>query len=327
MKRTITILSFLLLLIACTPYGVTKVNLRKAFRQKTSAKDLYARVDVIPLRVPEGVRIGPEETMLEVAADRFFLLNQEKDTILVFDGAGEYLTAIRSEEPVIDFSPYLDRALTVLTAHAITEYAIRDGSTLGNYPIRDNDIDLQCATRIGEQWIDLLGSKAGKAYGCVYYVDQKRLGSSEMMSSLHSVMPASEVQDSRYFHDRDSCYMFMSQSGLIFKFNRDLYFAGLAFEPDFGKEEIHFINAQKAGNSFYLAFEKDGESGVLVCNFKNGKYKAVRKTKEGTVFPLGVIRDGVNYYCCPARRLEEFVLPGTVTLPEDTEYILLKYTL
>lgn len=55
MKRTITILSFLLLLIACTPYGVTKVNLRKAFRQKTSAKDLYARVDVIPLRVPEGV--------------------------------------------------------------------------------------------------------------------------------------------------------------------------------------------------------------------------------------------------------------------------------
>lgn len=327
MKRTITILSCLLLLIACTPNGVTKVNLRKAFRQKTSAKDLYARVDIIPLRVPDWTRIGQGETLLEVAEDRLFLLNQEKDTILVFDGAGEYVTAIRSEEPVIDFSPYLDRALTVLTAHAITEYAIRDGSVLGSYPIRDNDIDLRCATRIGEEWIDLLGSKAGKAYGCVYYVDQKRLGSSEMMASLHSVMPASEVQDSRYFQDRDSCYMFMSRSGLIFKFNREQYFAGLAFEPDFGKEEIHFINAQKAGDCFYLAFEKDGESGVLVCNFKNGKYKAVRRTKEGTVFPLGVIRDGVNYYCCPARRLEEYVLFGTVTLPKDTEYILLKYTL
>ncbi len=46
-----------------------------------------------------------------------------------------------------------------------------------------------------------------------------------------------------------------------------------------------------------------------------------------TVFPLGVIRDGVNYYCCQALRLEEHVLPGTVTLPKDTEYILLKYTL
>lgn len=138
------------------------MDLRKAFRQKTVAKDLYERVDVIPFRVPEGVRIDPEETMLEVMEDRIFLLNQEKDTILVFDGAGEYITAIRSEEPVIDFSPYLDQALTVLTVHTITEYAIRDGSALRNYPIRDNDIDLKCAPGLANNGLTCSAARPGK---------------------------------------------------------------------------------------------------------------------------------------------------------------------
>ena len=46
--------------------------------------------------------------------------------------------------------------------------------------------------------------------------------------------------------------------------------------------------------------------------------------REGFVFPLGVIRDGVNYYCCPAQKLKDFV---SADAPETADYYLLKYTL
>ena len=74
----------------------------------------------------EQAAIGQGETLLEVAADRFFLL--DKNEILVFDGTGDYLTTIRSSEKIIDFSAYGDRVLDVLTEGAITEYDIKDGS-------------------------------------------------------------------------------------------------------------------------------------------------------------------------------------------------------
>ena len=165
MKRMISILSCLLL-VACTPSVVVKVDLRKAFRQKTAAKDLYTRVDVIPLRVPEEVRIGQGETLLEVAADRFFLL--DKNEILVFDGTGDYLTTIRSSEKIIDFSAYGDRVLDVLTEGAITEYDIKDGSHLETYPIRDNDVILTSVAKVDDDSIDMSGYLDGTAYDCGY---------------------------------------------------------------------------------------------------------------------------------------------------------------
>ena len=50
----------------------------------------------------------------------------------------------------------------------------------------------------------------------------------------------------------------------------------------------------------------------------------ITKVNLRTVFPLGVIRDGVNYYCCPAQKLKDFV---SADAPETADYYLLKYTL
>lgn len=309
MKRIGILLLAGLLAASCVHNGSNelKMNIDKALKRPVKCAELYAKADVIPLRVPEGFRAGQGETLLEVAADRFFLLNQEKDAILVFDGAGGYVTAIRSAEPVIDFSPYQDRALAVLTEHAITEYAIRDGSFLGSYQIQSNGIDLRCVSRLNENEIYMLGSRDGDAYYCSYFIDRKQFGSEKFPAIMSPVFPASEVQDSRYFHDGQRCLCFLSRSGVAFAYDAALSLGWPALIPDFGKEEMRFTNVQKTGDRFYYAFERDGESGVVVCNPKTRKYQALRKTEEGTAFPLGVVHAGSNYYCCPATRLPEFL--------------------
>ena len=298
-----------LLAVSCgqDDFNRINVNVDKALKRPVKCAELYAKADVIPLRVPDGIRAGQGEMRLEVAADRFFLLNPEKDEILVFDGAGGYVTTIRSAEPVIDFSPYRDRTLTVLTAHAITEYATGDGAVQGNYPIQDNDVDLRCVTRLNENEILMLGSKDGEAYSCSYSIERKRFYSEKFPAVLIPVFPASEVLDSRYFYDGKRCNCFLSSSGVVFAYDAASGFGWPALIPDFGKAEIRITNVQKTGERYYFAFERDGESGVVVCDPGNGKYKAFRKTEEGTVFPLGVIYAGSNYYCCPAARLPEFL--------------------
>lgn len=327
MKRILILLFAGLLAVSCEPANpdATKVHIDKALKRPVKSVELYAKADVIPLRVPEGFRAGQGETLLEVAADRFFLLNQEKDAILVFNFAGEFVTAIRSAEPVIDFSPYQDRALDVLTEHAITEYAIGDGSTLTRYPIQDNDVELRCATRLNENEFFVLGSKDRNAYSGGYLVNRKRFYIEPFPGGLHSIVPASDVQNTRFFHDGNDAFEFLSQSGVIFALDAPSGFAYLALVPDFGKKAIHFTNVQKSGGQFYYAFEREDASGVLVCDRKTGACKVFRKTEKEPAFPLGVIYAGCNYCCCPAARLPEFLPDAPADGGEGP--VIIRYTL
>lgn len=322
MKRIVSILSCLFL-VACMPTDVKKVDLRKAFRHKTAAKDLYTCVDVIPLRVPEGVRLGQEETRLEVAADRFFLL--DKNEILIFDGAGDYVASIECGEKIIDFSAYQDRILDVLTAGAITEYDIQDGSLLDTYPIRDNDVTLVSVVRVDEDTIDMAGYRDGIVHDCGYLFDRANIYTVPRPVAdyrVNAYIPAVEMQNSRFFRSDGVVYGFLSRSGQIDRYTGNDFIIP-SYSWDFGKWSPVFTNAQMLGDRIFLAFELDGNDYVFVYNLKNGKYRVV----ESDTFPLGVIYSGANYYCCPTRRLEEYVPTGTVTLPKDIEYILLKFTL
>jgi len=327
MRRICFLLLAGLLAVSCgqDDFNRLKINVDKALKRPVRCAELFVKADVIPLRVPDGIRVGQGETLLEVATDRFFLLNQERDAILVFDGAGECVTVLRSTEPVIDFSPYRDQVLTVLTAHTITEYAIQDGTVLASYPIQSDGFNLRCVARINDDSIYQLGDKDGKAYYFSYLISKRSFFPTKLPSSLNSTMEASETQSSRYFHDGDRCYSFLTQSGRIFGYDASSGFSWIDFIPDFGKAEIRLTNAQKTGNHTYYAFERNGESGVLVCNYGNGMYKAVRKTVEGSVFPLGVIYAGNNYYCCPAARLPEFLPDAPANGGE--EHVIIRYAL
>ena len=298
MKRAVLILLTALLAVSCVGRSEkVKVNIDKALKKQVDGRKLYSEATVIPLHCPEGMTVGQEEKMvLDVAADRFFLLNQNE--ILVFNGAGDYVTSITSEEKIIDFSAYRDQVLDVLTAGAITEYDIKDGSLLETYPIQDNDVILTSVARVDDDSIDMTGYLDGTAYDCGYIVNRAYFYSVARPApdylATHAHIPAEEMQHSRFFRCDGIVYNFLCKSGWIFRYtNNDFIFP--AQEWDFGKRSLTFTNAQKTTDRIYLAFELDGKDYVLVYNTGSGKYNVV----ENKTFPLGVIYDGSNYHCRP----------------------------
>ena len=298
MRRAILILLTALLAVSCVGRSErVKVDIDKALKKQVDGRKLYSEATVIPLHCPEGMTVSLEgKVVLDVAADRFFLLG--RNGILVFNGAGDYVTSISSEEPIIDFSVYRDRVLDVLTAGAITEYDIKDCSLLETYPIRDNDVILTSIARVDDDSISMTGFRDGNAYDCGYLVDRARLYAGPRPApdylASHAYVPAEEMQHSRFFHCDGFVYNFICKSGWIFRYTND-DFIFPAQEWDFGKRSLTFTNAQKTNDRIYLAFKLDGKDYVLVYNQGNGKYNAV----ESKTFPLGVIYDGSNYHCRP----------------------------
>ena len=294
MQRAVIFLLTALLAVSCLGRSERiKVDIDKALKKQVDVRKLYTETTEIPLRCPEGMIFGQDgKVVLEVAADRFFLL--DRNGILVFNGAGDYVTTISSEEPIIDFSAYRDRVLDVLTSGTITEYDIKDGTLLKTYPIRDNDVHLTSIAKVEDDAFHMTGYLDGTAYDCGYLVDQARFYSGPRPAAdypvSHAYVPAAEMKTSRFFRSGEEVFNFCSRSGEIDRYGN--YFICVPYQWDFGKRSLTFTNAQKTEDRIYLAFDLDGKDYVLVYNLGNGKYNVV----ESKTFPLGVIYDGSNYF-------------------------------
>ena len=70
-----------------------------------------------------------------------------------------------------------------------------------------------------------------------------------------------------------------------------------------------FTNVQRTDERVYLAYEADGQEGVLVYDVARKSGKAISQTVEGLAFPLGVIYAGSNYFCCSAEELSRYLPP------------------
>ena len=300
MKRFFILLSVGLMAVSCWGHSDRlKVDIDKALKHPGRAQDVYAEAVAIPLHGPEGITLGQEIGLLDVAADRFFLLDKEENEILLFDRNGECVTQITMADTVVDFSVYRDLVLDVLTEDAITEYSATDGAFLAKYPIQDNDVMLKRVARVTEDGFFMLGTKDGYAYDGSYLISKNHFYPAARPApdylSTHSFVPASECQNSRFFRCDGIVYSFGSRSGQIAQYTED-YFICVPYEWDFGKRAPVFTNAQKTTGKIYLAFALDGKEYVLVYNLNNRKYKVV----EYDTFPLGVIYAGRNYYLSPA---------------------------
>ena len=300
MKRFFILLSVGLMAVSCWGHSDRlKVDIDKALKHPGRAQDVYAEAVAIPLHGPEGITLGQEIGLLDVAADRFFLLDKKKNEIVIFDRNGECVTQITMADTVVDFSVYRDLVLDVLTEDAITEYSATDGAFLAKYPIQDNDVMLKRAARVTEDGIFVLGTKDGYAYDGSYLISKNHFYPAARPApdylSTHSFVPASECQNSRFFRCDGIVYSFGSRSGQIAQYTDD-FFICVPYEWDFGKRAPVFTNAQKTTGKIYLAFALDGKEYVLVYNLNNRKYKVV----EYDTFPLGVIYAGRNYYFSPA---------------------------
>ena len=303
MKHFCSILLAGLLAFSCgrSHSNLLKVNVDKALKYGVCARDLYAQADEIPLHYPGEMVLRPQENVvMDVAADRFFLLDRESNAILAFDWNGAYVTSIGSVETIIDFSVYRGEILDVLTESAITEYAAKDGALLESYPIQNNGMTLKCLARVDEDSFAMLGCQGGRAYDCGYIIGKTGFYSVALHAAsdylvTRSFVPDSEVRNSRFFRYDGSVFRFLSESGEIDGYTGD-DFIWPAYVWDFGKVELCFTNAQKTADRLYLAFVLNGHDYVLVYNLTDKKNKVVRHSD----FPLGVIRDGYNYSCQPS---------------------------
>ncbi|MBR6859205.1 MAG: hypothetical protein IKM89_07335 [Bacteroidales bacterium] len=302
MKRLFIILCVGLTALSCWSRSDRfKVDIDKALKHPGRAQDVYAETVSIPLQGLEGIALGQEIRLLDVTADRFFLLDKEKNEILIFDWNGQCATMIAMADSVIDFSVYRDRVLDVLTEEAIIEYSTTDGTFLAEYPIRDLDVMLKRVARVTEDGIFMLGTQDGYAYDVSYLISKSRFypaarPASDYLST-HAFVPASECQNSRFFRCDGIVYSFGSRSGQIAQYTDD-YFICVPYQWDFGKRAPVFTNVQKTTGKIYLAFALDGKDYVLVYNLDNRRYKVV----DYDTFPLGVIYAGRNYYFSPADR-------------------------
>ena len=302
MKRLFIILCVGLTALSCWSRSDRfKVDIDKALKKRVDARELYSEVSAIPLRFPDRKTFGEEIRLLDVAADRFFLLDGGKKEILVFDWDGEYVTTIAVADSILDFSVYRDRVLDVLTKDAITEYSTTDGAFLAKYPVRDLDVMLKRVARVTEDGIFMLGTQDGYAYDVSYLISKSRFYPAARPApdylSTHAFVPASEFQNSRFFRCEGIVYSFGSRSGQIARYTDD-YFICVPYQRDFGKRAPVFTNAQKTAGKIYLAFALDGKDYVFVYNLDNRRYKVV----DYDTFPLGVIYAGRNYYFSPADR-------------------------
>lgn len=294
-KRFLSVLLSGLLLVSCGLGGsdALKVNIDRALKHPAGARDVYAEVEAIPLQCPEGTSLE-QAGMLDVAANRFFLLDEGKNAIEVFDRNGEYVTTIAVADTIVDFTIYRDEILEVLTQNAIADYSATDGSLLAEYPFENKGVALKCLGRVDGDSIFMLGSKDGLAYSCGYIIGGIGFYSEAIPAADYLItrrrVPAEEVEHSSFFRCGDSVYSFLSQSGEIQKYEGN-DFACVPYQWDFGKRQPIFTNVQKTVDRLYLAFELEGEDAVLIYNLKSKQYKAVPQSE----FPLGVIYDGCNY--------------------------------
>lgn len=302
------------------------VNINKALKKQVSTHDLYSQASVITLHYPGLTTIGQDSrTVLDIAHDRFFILDKGKNEILVFDGEGAFLTSITSTEVIIDFSVYKNDILDVLTSMAITEYSTRDCSLLKTYPINDNNVILTSVAKVDDDTIGMTGFLNGRAFDCGYVI-----GKIGFYTVINDFFSAAEYQNCRFFHSNDSTFNFCSRSGEI-EFYRGDDFVFPWYDWDFGKLSPCFTNVQKTTDRIYLAFQLDGDDYTLVYNLNDGKYQVVMQTIEGVSFPLGVFFDGCNYYCTLSSRLLEFLpsdyLDDNKVISTGDNPVLIRYSL
>ncbi len=296
MKRVGLFLLTGLLAAACGPgrFDPLKVNLDRALKHPAGARDVYTEATAIPLHCPAGMDPGQELRLLDVAPDRFILLDDGKNEIWIFNWNGDFVTAIGREATMLDGSVYGDQVLTVLTEDAILEYSTADGAFLVEYPVRDKDVMWKSVARATENGIFMIGVRDGTAYGGGYLIDRDYYYSEAwhapdyLVSRAH--LPADEVENSRFFRCGDTVYSFLSRSGQIDKYSED-YFVCVPYEWDFGKRHPVFTNVQKTADRLYLAFEMEEERAVLIYDLKSHRYKTVLQS----AFPLGIIYNGCNY--------------------------------
>lgn len=322
---------------ACSNSPTIKVDLKKAQKSRIEMTSLCVSVDAVQLSFPDSLRPeSPKACRLAVAEDGFYVLNEQKNRIDCFSTSGSYRSSIIPESGITDFFVTDKEAIDVLSENAILIY---NPGTLGlekRIPLTDSLLILGSIGRRKDDpfshtdVIELHGMKDGTDCICEYFLNDNKLFITPNPEPIDAQNLASAVADSRFFSSGDGLYFMYAHSG-------DIWRSSAFFSPeycwDFRDDDtgaISFRNAQMSDNRLYMSLEADGSCWLLIADRATGRHFTVTTMRDGTSFPLGVIKNNTNYYLCTAKEAGSHYSQGMIDpdlLKEETNPVILKYKL
>lgn len=305
------------------------IDLRKVSDGKMPIHDLYDTIEVVALEdAPGGLPLSD----LSVTEDRFFLKGGDR-LILSYRQDGSLADSLNPGKAIVDYSIYQDRILDILFDREMRAYRLPDLS-LSDRRTLDTVVTPTRLARRSDNVMDLPGYKDEKNYLCEYYFDTKKYYASPGRPKGERTKHI--VKGMRFLYSKGKLLLLHPDSGWLWACEEFTYvFLSLDFKQREGDTlEIPF--AQVTGQKAYYTVSLNGEGHFLIYDRETRKGRLFKTTREGLSLPLGEIRDGINYFCCPAADLPRYLTRDVLT-PEsasamdatirDGGYALIKYHL
>lgn len=311
MKRLFQLLIFLFLLSSCTSgkkeyYDVDMTNVHYGRLRMSS---LCSGIEILPLAG------GPENeaplalSKMSVTAYGYLFLDSE-GRIISYGPDGRYASHIKYQYPFEDYSVYKDRTVDAFGNNHLLEYDLKDFTLTRATQLTNHDASFYGIMRCMDNLIALSGCKDGIACQGEYYTDTGRFYIIKYPVPTLTNDISLTMSSSCWFRSAGQTYLFFANTG-------DIWYRGLFSSPQYrwrykGYEPgpADFKNVQMTQKKIYSAFLKDEKPHLLVFDRFKEKVIVMRGTHECVDFPLGVIRDNVNYYCCHSRDLADFTVPS-----------------
>ncbi len=308
------------------------IDLRKVSDGKVPIHDLYDTIEVVALEdAPGGLPLSD----LSVTADRFFFKGGDR-LILSYRQDGSLADSLNPGKAIVDYSIYQDRILDILFDGEIRAYRIPDLS-LSRRSTLDTVVTPTRLARRAENVMNLTGYKELKDYLCEYYFDTNKFYASPRIYDFEQPEQARTIaQRMRYFYVDDKLIYLDPACGWLWLSGEFCFgYLWLDFKRKEG-DKLTVTYAQATDLNAYYALSLNGEEYFLVYDRTAKKGRLFKTTREGLSLPLGEIRDGINYFCCPAAELPRYLTRDVLT-PEnasamdaamrDGGYALIKYHL
>lgn len=309
------------------------IDMQEDLSDKVSIHHLCRKIELIPLE-SDGDRLGGLGKM--AVSDKRFFFQDGARTIRSWGMDGKRLKTFAVSADISDFSLYEDRAIEVLSGFNVFEYDIESFSMQNKIRIPDTTAVLTSLMR----WNGILhfvGYRGNRLFACEYYLDDDTYFPIGENLIVRADLLQEVAAKSRYFRCGTDNYMFYAHSGSVIyvsRFRSPKF--GWELSGDDGTPPAIFDNMQMTASMLYGSFRWKGNRYLLMQEMWKERPTIIGQTKGGLCFPLGVIRDNVNYYCCPASELDKYVSRKVLdkenatrldSLKNKPGFVILKYTL
>lgn len=298
------------------------IDLDKAPNNKISITRIYERIEIVPL---DNLGRGnlSQLSELSVTRDKFYFKCGDS-MIVSYSQDGRLIDSLSFGSLVTDYYIFNDSILNLLAEKEFISYFLPDNSLMKR-TFLETPIALTKIAREDENVVLFSGYNGSNDYSCKYYLDKNVFSEAQGQINYSNITKIAE--GIHYFNYCDHLYKLYPHSGCIWECG-DFHHQFL--NPIFKKKNsggIEFRSAQITDNKIYYSLLINDKECLLILNRAeraysmllngeereftvhgaNKKYLLINKSREGVHLPLGVIRDGINYFYCSSSDLYRYL--------------------